>query len=315
MVSGYLHQPWVQRALGVPLNWTQSSSAVARAFRSIGDYSRPAWLEDLTYLLGKGVKVALVYGDRDYACDWISGEAVSLAIDWARTEDFHASGYQDIVVNDTLSGGKVRQYGNLSFSRVYRAGHEVPYYQPEASYKLFTRALFNRDVSTGKTDTAANDTYHTQRPLDTWDAKNVPPEQPLQVCYSLDSGAMCTEDELEAISNGSAVLRDWILQDANSTLLYSGILSWRLTKVCTYCKPSASALTSPSSIMSCSCSLLHASSLPFEAYARALSAAAGLGEFRGLLCRISTTLPRNAATACSFCASCPRLPKSLFALR
>ena len=223
--EGFLNQQWVQQALGVPLNWTQSSSTVARAFRSIGDYPRPGWLEDLAYLLENGIKVALVYGDRDFACNWIGGEAVSLAVDWSHTDGFHASGYQEIVVNDTFNGGKVRQYGNLSFSRVYQAGHEVPYYQPEASYKIFTRALFNKDISTGEIDTAVNGSYHTEGPPDTWDTKNVPPEQPLQVCYSLDSGATCTEDELEAISNGSAVLRDWILEDANSTLLYPGIFS------------------------------------------------------------------------------------------
>ena len=162
--QGYLNQAWVQEALDVPLNWTQSSSTVSRAFRSIGDYPRPGWLEDLAYLLENGIKVALVYGDRDYACNWIGGEAVSLAIDWSQTDAFHASGYQDIVVNETFSGGKVRQYGNLSFSRVYQAGHEVPYYQPEASYEIFKRALFNKDISTGEVDTSGIESYHTEGP-------------------------------------------------------------------------------------------------------------------------------------------------------
>jgi len=56
--EGWLNQPHVQQALGVPLNWTQSSSPVARAFRSIGDYPRPGWLEDLAYLLDNGIKVS-----------------------------------------------------------------------------------------------------------------------------------------------------------------------------------------------------------------------------------------------------------------
>lgn len=38
---GFLNQPHVQEALGVPLNWTQSSGPVSSAFRSIGDYVRP----------------------------------------------------------------------------------------------------------------------------------------------------------------------------------------------------------------------------------------------------------------------------------
>jgi carboxypeptidase C (cathepsin A) len=68
--EGFLNQEHVQRAMGVPLNWTQSSSTVSTAFRSIGDYPRDGWLDDLAFLLDNGIKVALVYGDRDYACNW-----------------------------------------------------------------------------------------------------------------------------------------------------------------------------------------------------------------------------------------------------
>jgi len=64
--AGWLNQPHVQKGLGVPLNWTQSNSAVSQAFRGIGDYPRPGWKEDLAYLLENNVKVTLVYGDRDY---------------------------------------------------------------------------------------------------------------------------------------------------------------------------------------------------------------------------------------------------------
>jgi hypothetical protein len=35
----------------------------------------------------------------------------------------------------------VREYGNFSFTRIYEAGHEVPYYQPEASLEHFKRVL------------------------------------------------------------------------------------------------------------------------------------------------------------------------------
>jgi carboxypeptidase C (cathepsin A) len=122
---GWLNQPHVQQGLGVPLNWTQSNSAVSRAFRNIGDYPRPGWKEDLAYLLEEGVKVTLMYGDRDYACNWYGGELLSLAIPYENATSFAAAGYADVVVNSTYVGGQTRQYGNLSFTRVYEAGHEV----------------------------------------------------------------------------------------------------------------------------------------------------------------------------------------------
>ena len=67
----FLNQHWVQKALGVPVNHTASSETVHQAFTSTGDMARGGLLEDIAYLLDSGVKVALVYGDRDFACNWV----------------------------------------------------------------------------------------------------------------------------------------------------------------------------------------------------------------------------------------------------
>ena len=214
--QGWLNQPHIQRALGVPLNFTQSSLAVSSAFRAIGDYPRPGWLEDLAYLLESGVKVALVYGDRDYACNWYGGEAVSLAIDYTGASEFRAAGYEGIKTNESYEGGQVRQYGNLSFSRVYESGHEVPAYQPETAYRIFMRALFNRDIATGMVDTVANGSYRTEGPGDTLAIRTELPEPEVMFCYTRDTST-CSEEQVESLKNGSAVVRDWIIVDANST--------------------------------------------------------------------------------------------------
>ena len=217
---GYLNQPHVQKALGVPVNFTQSTSAVSTAFRSIGDYPRPGWLEDLEFLLENNIKVHLMYGDRDFACNWMGGEAVSLAINHTGAEAFRSAGYTDIVINDTYIGGQVRQHGNLSFSRVYQAGHEIPSYQPETSYKMFVRALFNRDIATGEVDTAGDPDYATEGPDNTWHLKNTPPPDLVRFCYLRDISATCTWDQYNAILNGTAVISNGILVDKNSTSLF-----------------------------------------------------------------------------------------------
>ena len=205
------------------MNWTQSSGPVARAFRGIGDYDRPGWLEDLSYLLENNMKVALMYGDRDYACNWIGGEAVSLAVNYTDSDSFRAAGYEGIQANDTYVGGQVRQYGNLSFSRVFESGHEVPSYQPETSYRIFMRALFNQDIATGKIDTAANGSYGTSGPADTFSFKNEDPPEPKGLCYTLDPQATCREEQIEALLNGSALVHNWILIDSNTTGLFPDI--------------------------------------------------------------------------------------------
>ena len=66
---GYLAKNSVQAALGVPVNYTESVNSVYYAFDSTGDYPRGGFLADLAFILESGIKVALVYGDRDYACN------------------------------------------------------------------------------------------------------------------------------------------------------------------------------------------------------------------------------------------------------
>ncbi|KAK6208507.1 carboxypeptidase s1 [Colletotrichum tabaci] len=213
--AGYLNQPHVQSALGVPLNWTGSSSASSSAFRGIGDYPRPGWIEDIASLLHSGVKVSLMYGDRDFACNWIGGEEVALAIPWADQENFAAAGYEPLQTNCTYEGGQVRQYGNLSYIRVYQAGHAVPSYQPESAYRIFNRALFNRDIATGRVDTAADPTYGTQGPVDTFGIKSEVPPQYEDFCYVLDPST-CSREQVSALRAGTAVIKDYIMIDPPS---------------------------------------------------------------------------------------------------
>ncbi|KNG45415.1 carboxypeptidase s1 [Stemphylium lycopersici] len=221
--QGFLNQPHVQQGLGVPLNWTQSNSAVSRAFRGIGDYPRPGWKEDLAYLLEEGIKVTLVYGDRDYACNWYGGELLSLAIPYDNATLFAEAGYAPVVVNDTYIGGQVRQYGNLSFTRVYEAGHEVPAYQPETAYKIFMRALFNRDISTGNVSIAESPDYATEGPSDVYNITNEPIVDAGAQCYVLDPG-QCTEDQWASVMNGTALVRNWIVVDANTSYLFPDLV-------------------------------------------------------------------------------------------
>lgn len=217
--QGYLNQPWVQEALGVPLNWTGSSSASSRAFRGMGDYPRSGWLDYLAFLLENDIKVNLFYGDRDFACNWIGGEAASLAINYTGTEEFRSAGYEPIRVNETYLGGQVRQHGNLSFVRLYEAGHEGPAYQPETAFKIFMRVLNNQDVATGSVDIIGNPDYSTKGPQSVRNVSTAGPQQPAQFCYILDTGT-CFDEQIDAVANGTALIKDYIVVDANSTKIW-----------------------------------------------------------------------------------------------
>lgn len=210
---GFLNQHWVQRALGAPVNHTWASRAVAKAFTETGDMARGDLLEDIADLLDNhSVKVSLMYGDRDFACNWFGGENASLAIPHSRQSGFSDAGYTALTLNDAMtppfvSHGMTRQYGNLSFTRVYQAGHMVPSYQPEAAYKIFTRALFNKDIATGMTE--LTETFKTEGPKTTYHLKNEVLPVPKGLCYVFNMGMTCTAEEIEALHNGTAIVENW----------------------------------------------------------------------------------------------------------
>lgn len=213
-LQGYLNQHWVQGALGVPVNHSAISPAVARSFYMSGDHAKGDLLDDIAFILDHGIKVHLIYGDRDYACNWIGGEQSSLKVPWKYQKEFSEAGYTPLVAATAppylQSSGLTRQFGNFSFTRVYQAGHLVPSYQGEAAYQIFMRALFNKDIATGQVDTIANTNHSTKGPKDTWWMKSeVLPQEP-SFCYTL-SPEGCSEEQIKWLKDGSAIVADYVV--------------------------------------------------------------------------------------------------------
>lgn len=213
----YLNTAGIQAAIGSPVNFTQTNYQVVSAFSSTGDYEREGYISDIAYLLNSGVRVGLMYGDRDYICNWLGGEALSLAVA-AQTSSsyaslFPAAGYAPIIVNTTYIGGVVRQYGNLSFSRVYEAGHSVPAYQPETAFQVFARIMSGTSVSTGEIINSS--LYNTTGPLNAT-ATNSLPASPSATCYLRDILDTCNDAQKSSIINNQGTIINGILYAASS---------------------------------------------------------------------------------------------------
>ena len=224
---GYLNQAYVQAALGVPVNFTSESNPPYFAFTDTGDFARSTvnggYLQDLAFILNSGIKLALIYGDRDYICNWLGGENVSLNVPYSQSEKFHDAGYANISTNASYIGGQVRQYGNFSFSRVFQSGHEVPAYQPETAYQIFSRAIFGNDIATGTVSTNNNSDYATQGSSTTFQVKNQDLGSPSPQCYVRAFETTCTDDQQASVLNGTALVHDYILIDKNQTDLFPGV--------------------------------------------------------------------------------------------
>lgn len=63
-----------------PATILQNSLTAFDAFNTTGDYTRDGILQDLALPLESGVRIGLIYGDRDYIRNWLGGEAISYAI-------------------------------------------------------------------------------------------------------------------------------------------------------------------------------------------------------------------------------------------
>lgn len=213
----YLNQADVQQAIGVPVNYTQNTLAVYDAFFDTGDYARGGILQDLVDLLNAGVRVALIYGDRDYICNWLGGEAASFAIAQAvglRYAPWASAGYAPIVTNNSYIGGVVREYGNLSFARIYDAGHLVPAYQPETAFTIFTRVIEGTGLSLGlpidrsvfATSGDANATHTNSAPA---------AAQP--TCNIRAMNTTCNTDQKNMVANHAGVIFNGVLYSASAS--------------------------------------------------------------------------------------------------
>jgi carboxypeptidase C (cathepsin A) len=234
----FFNQRWVQQGLGVPLNYTDNANLTNLYFLEDGDAFRQNQ-SSIEYLLEKDVQVALVYGDRDSRCNWIGVENVSLTVEYPDAPKFRDAGYADLRTNETYSGGVVRQYDGFSFSRVFDAGHAVSAFQPQTAYEIFNRVMFRRDVATGlvpagseqqrtsgskrrssrisrfKHSARGADTkshYQSQGPSSSWHIKNNLPASPPRVCNLWLAPPTCTENQIEALANGTASTQDFIVK-------------------------------------------------------------------------------------------------------
>ncbi|KAF2261604.1 alpha/beta-hydrolase [Lojkania enalia] len=213
----YLNTDSVLRSIGAIVNFTESSLDVWGQFAQTGDEIRGTQLESLANLLDLGVRIALIYGDADYICNWYGGEAISLALadllpGYATA--FPDAGYADIVANSSYVGGQVRQFGNLSFSRIYDAGHTVPSYQPETAFTVFTRIILGKgiglgrdvDLSTFATEGSANST-HT----------NEVPDEPESTCWVRAATDTCNVDQYKAMKMGQGIVKNgvWYAEESD----------------------------------------------------------------------------------------------------
>lgn len=93
---------------------------------------------------------------------------------------------------------------------MFEAGHSVAAYQPETVYQIFQRSMFGKDVATGKIQSDSD--YSSEGPASALGYRNnVPEVTDENQCYTYDPTDSCTDEQLQALADGSAEIQDFVV--------------------------------------------------------------------------------------------------------
>ncbi|KAM3070553.1 hypothetical protein ACMFMF_008006 [Clarireedia jacksonii] len=118
----YLQSSSVRTKIGAASTYQECANAPGQKFSATGD------------------------GDADWICNWFGNLAAANAITYSSSAAFNAAAVKSYTVNG-VAGGTYKTAGNLSWLRVFGAGHEVPYYQPALALQAFKQTMSKKPIS------------------------------------------------------------------------------------------------------------------------------------------------------------------------
>ncbi|EPS43150.1 hypothetical protein H072_2921 [Dactylellina haptotyla CBS 200.50] len=139
-VQKFLKNSDVLATLGVERfhAYRPSSTEVMRAFVGAGDKMLP-YQKFIPEILKK-IPIMVYAGDKDYICNWLGVRDWTEQLEWSGKEEYNRVGLKAWKLRGK-EVGKMKNAGNLSFVRVYDAGHSVPNDQPEAALDMMNSYL------------------------------------------------------------------------------------------------------------------------------------------------------------------------------
>ncbi|KAI9277814.1 Alpha/Beta hydrolase protein [Sporodiniella umbellata] len=149
-IQKYANLPEVKVNLGVDpeiAQYESCSNSVGVRFGRTGDGSYD-FSGKVADTLEAGVRVLLYVGEMDWICNWVGNLEWSLNMKWPGQK-----GYQQAPTEPWYSdltgqkAGEVRSFGNLTYLKIYEAGHMVPFDQPENALDFFNKWLDNLSLA------------------------------------------------------------------------------------------------------------------------------------------------------------------------
>ncbi|KAI8074392.1 carboxypeptidase S1 [Gongronella butleri] len=135
----YLTLPSTMETIGARVNFTECAVQAGQNFLDTADDARD-FSGKVANLLNHGIKVLLYAGDADYLCNWMGNYAWSNQFNFKGADDYRGKKLTAWKV-EGKEVGEFKQGGNLTFVRVYNAGHHMAHYQPNVALQMFTNQV------------------------------------------------------------------------------------------------------------------------------------------------------------------------------
>ena len=141
----YLNSTAIRRRIGAQTAFSDCAQAPYVGFARTGDDAR-SFEAVLGKVVASGVQTVIWAGDADWICNAEGGYNVVQALEWPQSRAFSGKRLAPYTVNGQTKGS-FKTVGNLSWLKVFDAGHEVPYYQPETALQVFKQTMMRRPLS------------------------------------------------------------------------------------------------------------------------------------------------------------------------
>ncbi|KAM5375123.1 hypothetical protein ACJA88_007788 [Fusarium oxysporum] len=112
---------------------------------NVYDVRARSYVGPLADVVKRGINTLLWAGDTDWICNWEGVLWASYALEWPGQKKFVAAPFSNYTVNGTAHG-RYKTVENLSFLKVWEAGHSVPYYQPETALQVFKQVMQKKPI-------------------------------------------------------------------------------------------------------------------------------------------------------------------------
>ncbi|KAF2806551.1 putative carboxypeptidase S1 [Mytilinidion resinicola] len=145
VVHGYLNRLDVMKAIGAISSWDDSSERIKIRFGEWAVDARST-LNTLSKVVRSGVTTLIYAGDADMVDDWFGNLDVADAIKYEGTSTFANKRLTPYAVNGLVEG-EFKSFKNLSFLRIYEAGHTARHDQPALAFQVFNQTMQKTAIS------------------------------------------------------------------------------------------------------------------------------------------------------------------------